>query len=60
MTVFRVLVLYQDEDINDTLDIFDEILEENYEDSIHESIDEHFDRLVEHDEPCERDENPGV
>ena len=32
----------QDEDLNDTLDIFDEILKENYEDSINESIDEHF------------------
>ena len=49
----------QDEDLNDTLDIFDEILKVNYEDSIHESIDEHFDLLAEHDEPCERDEDPG-
>ena len=45
--------------MNDTLDIFDKILKGNYDDCIHESIDEHFDRLVEHDEPCERDENPG-
>ena len=37
--------------MNDTLDIFDKILKENCEDCIHESIDEHFELLVEHDEP---------
>ena len=34
-----------------TLDIFDKILKENYEDSIHELIDDHFELLDEHDEP---------
>ena len=55
-----VQFLNQDEAVNDTtLDIFDDILRENYEDGINESIDEHFDLLVKHDEPCKRDEDPG-
>ena len=54
-----VHVLNKDEAVNNTtLDIFDDIVRENYEEGINDSIDEHFDILVNQDKPCKPDADP--
>ena len=54
-----VHVLNKDEAVNNTtLDIFDDIVRENYEEGINDSIDEHFDILVNQDKPCKPVDDP--